>query len=351
MAASLSFDTAYRQVKRGQLARVYYLTGDQDILKDELVDLIRNQAVEAASRDFNVDVRAAGDLDGETLNTLVETPPMLAERRLVIVKSLEQWRKNARVWQVLERYIASPSPTTVLVLVHAAGEKPNPMLVRHSCHVTLDALTPDRLARWVEKRASEVQLSLEPEAITYLLEAVGENASLLGVEIDKLAAALGDEERPVPATDVARLVGIRRGETPPAWVNAVLNRDIKRSVTMLDTVLSATAVSGVRLVALLGTALVGVALAQGLLAGGRSRRQVEGEILQHMKRARLYRIPNWQDEARKWVHAAEQWSRQDLTRAIRACYVADRALKSTTVSDERGTLTSMLFSMVTPQAA
>ena len=81
MAAALTFDSAYRSLRRGELDPVYYLTGDEDVLKDELITFVQQQVVDAASRDFNLDVRSAGDLDGESLHALVETPPMLAERR------------------------------------------------------------------------------------------------------------------------------------------------------------------------------------------------------------------------------------------------------------------------------
>ena len=96
----LNIAVIYREVRDGNLRPVYYLTGSEDVLKDELAKHIIDHAVDEDSRDFNLDVRAAGDLDGETLTALVDTPPMLAERRVVYLKYLEQWRKNAKVWKV-----------------------------------------------------------------------------------------------------------------------------------------------------------------------------------------------------------------------------------------------------------
>ncbi len=40
MAAALSFDSAYRALKRDALAPVYYLTGDEELLKDEIIALL-----------------------------------------------------------------------------------------------------------------------------------------------------------------------------------------------------------------------------------------------------------------------------------------------------------------------
>jgi hypothetical protein len=187
MAAALSFDSAYRQIRRGDLAPVYYLTGEEDVLKDELITFVQQQVVDPASRDFNLDVRSAGDLDGESLHTLVETPPMLAERRVVVVKNLEQWRKNAKVWRVLEQYLANPSPTTVLLIVHGAGEAPNAKLKAHAVHVKLEPLNPERLVRWVERRSKETGFTIEPEAVEHLVSAVSGDLSHLAMEVEKLA--------------------------------------------------------------------------------------------------------------------------------------------------------------------
>jgi len=349
MAASLNFDSAYRQIRRGELAPVYYLTGDEDVLKDELVSLMLEQAVDPASRDFNLDVRSAGDLDGESLHALVETPPMLAERRVVVIKALEQWRRNARVWKVLERYVANPSPTTMLVLVHGAGQKPHADLARKAVQIVVGGLDPKRLARWVKLRAERAGFAIEPEAIAHLMGALGSELSQLAMEIEKLAAAAS--ELPMGVEDVANLVGVRRGETAHDWVGAVLERDIPRALGMLENVLSASGVNGVRLVAGFGTALVGVRLARALLDTGTSARRVEQAVLQHIKQARPAGLGSWQAEAARWAAAARNWAAEDIDRALRSAYDADRALKSTTISDEVGTLSDMLLVMSARRAA
>jgi DNA polymerase-3 subunit delta len=349
MAASLDFDSAYRKIRRGDLAPVYYLTGDEDVLKDELVALLLEQAVDPASRDFNLDVRSAGDLDGESLHALVETPPMLAERRVVVIRALEQWRRNARVWKVLERYVANPSPSTMLVLVHGAGQKPHAELSRKAAHVVVGGLDPKRLARWVKLRAERAGFALEPEAATHLMDALGSELSQLAMEIEKLAAAAG--ESPMGVEDVANLVGVRRGETAHDWVGAVLERDVPRAIGMLESVLSASGVNGVRLVAGLGTALVGTRLARALLDAGTPARRVEQTLLQHIRKARPAGLGSWQTEAARWTGAAAKWAAEDIDRALDSAYEADRALKSTTISDEVGTLSDMLLIMSARRAA
>jgi DNA polymerase-3 subunit delta len=335
-------------MRRDEFAPVYYLTGDEDILKDELVTLLVDRAVDPATRDFNLDTRTASDLDAEALHTLIETPPMLAERRVVIIKSLELWRKNSKVWQVLQKYLAAPAPSTILVLVHGAGQKPDTTLTRNTTHIAVDALSPDRLIRWVNARAERAGVELQEEAVVHLIDAVGADLGHLGMELEKLAAAA---EGPVDAARVAEFVGIGRGETPHDWVRAVVDRQHGRALGQLPRVLSTVGVNGVRLVTMVGTALVGVRLAYALRDTNVPNHRAEQDLLGHLRAARPMGLGSWKTEAAAWHAAARRWTGDDLDAAIQAAYAADRALKSTTIADELGILTEMLLTMSARKAA
>src|SRR5213593_762122 len=123
--AALSFDALFRGLKKGAADPVYYLHGDEDVLKDEAIRALLEHALESSTRDFNLDLRDASGLDAEALHALVNTPPMLAARRVVVLRGVEQVRKKSKVREALLHYLTAPNPTTLLVLVQAAGEKPD----------------------------------------------------------------------------------------------------------------------------------------------------------------------------------------------------------------------------------
>lgn len=339
-----SFESVHRNVKRGEIAPVYYLTGDADPLKDDLVATIVDAALEPTARDFNLDVRAAGDLDAATLQTLVDTVPVLASRRVVVIKALEQWRKNARTWEALRQYLSRPSPSTVLILVHGAGEPPDAALARAGTHVDVAVPGPEGLRRWVAGRARRIGIQIDSQAIEHLVRAVGPDLAHLGTELEKLGAAVG-AERPVTAAEVAQLVGVNRGETVEDWVDAVVARDGVRALQLTDVVLPQAGVTAVRMLIALGTELVGVRLARALADGGLAGARLERALFDQIRRLRPVGGRNWEAQARAWASAAPRWTAPELDQAIRAAYEADRALKSTTVSDDRGTLRSLLLSL------
>lgn len=348
--SSVTLEKAYAGLRQGAIATAYCLSGPGDLLKDELVDAITRAVLDPGARDFNLDVRAAADLDGEAVHALVETPPMLAERRVVVLRGIEQWRKNAKVWDVLARYLEHPSPTTVLLMTHVGDDAPDPRATRGAVHVEVGPLKPAQAARWLQRQAERLHLTLAEGAAEHLLACVGDDLGAAQQELAKLAAAL-PEGGEVTAAQVGALVGVRRGETVPDWVDAVLRRDHRRTLDLLEVVLRQGSVTGVQLVMSLGTALLGVRVARALLDTGTPPGRLRGEVFERLKLARPAGLRRWGDEAARWADAARLWSAADLDRAIAAAAEADRRLKSTTISDERGVLITMLLTLVPSRAA
>src|SRR5213592_4062378 len=171
--AVLTLDALLRSLKKG--ARnpepVYLLHGDEDVLKDEAIRALVDTAV-GSSRDFNLDVRFAPDLTPEAFHALVNTPPMLADRRAVVLRGVEQLgKRKTKLRDEVVRYLAAPNPTTVLVLVVAAGEEPDP--VRASASVGMEPLAAERVPRWIQHRTTTLGMTLAADAADLLLKAVG----------------------------------------------------------------------------------------------------------------------------------------------------------------------------------
>ncbi|OYV63289.1 MAG: DNA polymerase III subunit delta, partial [Gemmatimonadetes bacterium 21-71-4] len=258
-----SFDALQRSLAKGEVRPVYYFFGDEDLLKDDAVRDVLALAVEAPTRDFNLDRRRAPELSAEDFRSLVETAPMLAARRGVVlteVECLQQKRaKQQALRSALLAYLAHPAPDTVLVLVQSGGTKPDPDLQRGGRGVDFELLEPARVVRWIRHHAKkEHGLTLEEEAVRLLQKAVGDDLPQIAAEIAKLASAT--QGRAVTAADVAELVGVRDGETVGDFLAAVTGRRFTAAAAMVPRIMMGPGTSGVRLVGAMGTALVGLGL-------------------------------------------------------------------------------------------
>ena len=109
----------HKSLRERTFAPVYLVQGDDEYLKDDAVRQLIAAAVDPATRDFNLEVRRGGEIDGGALGSLLDTPPMMAERRVVVIRDLAALRKDAKA--TLDRYLKNPAPDTVLALV-ASGD-------------------------------------------------------------------------------------------------------------------------------------------------------------------------------------------------------------------------------------
>jgi len=353
--AALTLDALLRSLKKGapNPEPVYLLHGDEDVLKDEAMRALVDATV-GSSRDFNLDIRFAPDLTPEAFHALVNTPPMLAERRAVIIRGVEQLgKRKTKLRDEVVRYLASPNPTTLLVLVIAAGEEADADLVRASTSVALDALSAERVPRWLQHRASALGVTLAADATALLLRAVGNDLSTLSRELEKLASlTAGVGGRPVTADDVSNLVGVRRDETVFDQVEAALERRVARAAQLVEPVLEQAGMSGVRIVSLLGTHLVGTALARSERDRGVHAARLPDTIYRQMQSVRPYGMRSYKEEAARWAAWSALWTARELDRALRAALAADNALKTATVSDDRGIVTQLVLGFaVTKQEA
>ena len=338
-----TFDALLRSVKRGDVAPAYYLHGSEDLLKEEVVRAVVDRVLDPGLRDFNLDQRSAAQADAEEVYSLCRTPAMMADRRVVVLRDVEAWKRKTKARSAALEYLAKPSPDSVLLLVQGAGdEKEDKDLARLALSVACDPLPPDRAARWVARRAKQLGIEVEGAAADALVRAVGNDLGALATELEKLSAVSADG--PIAADRVAELVGIRQGETMFDWRDAVFDGDAARAARLVEPVLDQAGASGVKLLSLIGATLTGVGVARGAYDRNVRGPRLENAILQQLYRARPGGLLlNYKDEAKRWARWAADWSPARIRRALRDALAADTALKNTTISDERGLLVDLVL--------
>jgi DNA polymerase-3 subunit delta len=342
--AAHSLDTLLRSLKKGDLAPVYYFYGPEDVLKDEAVRTILELALEPGMREFNLDQRSAGQLDPEEVYSLCNTLPMLADRRVVVLREVEAWRRKTRGREEFLRYLQHPSQSTLVILVQGSTEDgEDKELSQHSYSVRFEALSPSLAVKWVLRQAGRLGVNLEAAAAEHLVRAVGADLGALSSELGKLASLPAD--LPVTLEQVGSLVGVRHGETPLDWRSAIIQEQTGQAVSLLPIVLAQPGMSGVKLVTALGTSLIGLALTRSSYDKGLRGHALDDAVFKALLRNRPGGLLGYKEEIARWTAVVARWPAARLRAALRAALEADQALKNTTVSDERGVLTDLVLQL------
>ncbi|MEN9507774.1 MAG: putative polymerase delta subunit [Gemmatimonadota bacterium] len=340
-------------VQSRQFDPAYYLHGDDDFLKDGAIHDLLDAALDPGTRDFNFEARAGADLDAETLGSLLGTPPMLAERRAVIVRDVGALKKAARVQ--LDRYLQRPASDTLLLLTSPAGAKVDTSLASLTTSLSFEPLSPERVRRWIAHHASTVlQVAIAEEAIQLLQQAVGNDLHLLAAELDKCASYVsgahtahdtGEQSVMIDADAVSAVVGVRRGETVTDLLDAVARQDARAAVALVPHVLSQPKVNAVQVVMMLTTQTLALTYGRARRDAGTPVGKLPTEYFAFLKETGGYPGRPWGEAASAWTKVIDHWSAAACARALQHLLEADMALKDTTVSSAEQTVMSLVLQL------
>lgn len=326
-------------LKSGRLEPVYYIHGDEEHLKDEAVRQLVSVAVDPATQAFNLDQRKGGDLDAETLGTMLATPPMMADRRVVVVRDVQALRTDAR--GVLDRYLQRPSGDMVLVLVAGPGAKPDRTLAGAATAVEYVPLSGGQLPKWIAQQAERAGSTINDGAMSLLEETVGNDLSQLALEIEKLASyARGGA---ITEDAVSAVVGVRREETLGHLLDAVGRRDAPAALAALPHVLQQPKSSAVTIVMALTVQMMALAWGE---ASGLAANRLAKEYFSLLKEGgSVYTGRSWGDAVASWTKAVSKWSAQELDAALAALAGADAMLKESRLSSDEQVLATLILTM------
>jgi DNA polymerase III subunit delta len=339
--ASAGEKALHSALKKRVFDPVYYLFGEDDFLKERATRDLIEAAVDPTTRDFNLELRRANELDAEALDALLSTPPMLAERRVVVLRDVDKLKKSART--LLDRYLTRAAHDTVLVLVAPSGAKADKTLSDRSTAVEFAPLTGDRLPRWVAYHAQhELGRTITPEAVTLLVEAVGGDLAQLAIELEKLASYATET---IDEHAVAEVVGVRRGESLGDLLDAVAAKDASTALGLTPIILQLPKTTAVSVVMALSVQTLALGYAEAALAAGTSPRGLFNELMALLKDTGAFPHRPWGEAVNAWTKHAARWTAAEIDDALHALLTADTALKETRLSSPEQLLATLVLAL------
>ena len=198
-------------VKNGNFVPVYLLMGTEPYYPDLVCDEIIKYALTDSERDFNQTVFYGLDTDAGTVASECRSYPMMAERRLVVVKEAQ----SMKTLEDLAIYASDPMESTVLViLMHGASADKRRALYKNvqkkGVVLVSDALRDYEMPQWITSFYKSRGLDIEPAAAALLAEYAGTDMSRIMLETEKMQKNLPEGTVRVNAADIEKNVGISR---------------------------------------------------------------------------------------------------------------------------------------------
>jgi DNA polymerase-3 subunit delta len=312
-------DALTRSLAGGKLGGVYFLFGEEEYLKEELATSLVNAHLDPATRDFNFDQLRGTDATPEALASVIATPPMMAEWRVVFVRDAQALATSARTRSVIEDVLDRTPPGLALILSATLPDKAKAQiyerLKKQAVAVAFPLLSAADVPGWLMARARSDGFELDAKAAQAMASAIGSELGVLLQELKKLYDYVGDRKKIVLA-DVTEVVGSVPRQNRWEWFDMLGERRFPEARVALRVLLD-SGETGVGLIIGMGSHFIRL----GILAAG-GEKALEAALPAHQK---------WL--ANRLSRQARKWKAAQLDAALTNLLRADRLLKSSNLGD------------------
>jgi DNA polymerase-3 subunit delta len=213
---------------------VYAVHGDEDFLKRQVLSALRSLVLGEGEDAFGLSTQPGDKASFAAVRDELATVPFLSPRRLLVVEHADPFVSQFRVQ--LEKYVAEPSATGVLVLDVKAwpGNTRLAKLLSVDATIVCKAPAAYRLLAWCTQwAANRYSKQLTAEAAKLLVDLVGSEMGQLDQELAKLTTYVGTAPR-IESGDVDKLVGNSRAENLWKIFDAIGAGNRGVALTILD---------------------------------------------------------------------------------------------------------------------
>jgi len=261
-----------------------------------------------------VETLSASDTSGEDAVRALNALGLFGTGRLVVVQRVEGWKKDDV--EAVRTYLGQPAPGAVLALV--AEEAPRDSALADAVGKSGDVLRydipkPKDPSVWVRSELERLGVQTSDEAARRLVEIVGDDVTVLALEVEKVATWAAGEA--IGAREVELLAVPAAGDAP-SWVlsDAWGGRDVAAALTACEAELD-RGVEPFLIAVRLASQVALVRAAQALAEEGLGAKEIASRLKKHEFRVR------------KALSHADRHSREELDAAVIRLAGLDAALK------------------------
>jgi DNA polymerase-3 subunit delta len=313
------YQAVEKSLKDQTFAPIYFFFGDEPYLLQQAVQYLKVCALHGGAADFNFSSYYAADTEPGRIRDEVETLPMMAPRRVVIVKEVQDF--TDKEWEQMEPILQTPVDSTVLILMASRIDKRKKyfkLLYEQSVFTEFKKPFENQIPGWVRQICKAHELEITDEAVQLLHRLVGNQLLEIEAEVKKLADFVGARKE-IQLEDVAQCVSKRREQNVFSLAARIAEGDRVEALLQLADLLH-DGQSEVGIVTLVARHIrILLILKQGMEIG-----------LSGQKLATYAQVPNYY--LQEYVSQSRLWAVKKLESALLVLAETDRALKSSPLS-------------------
>lgn len=223
-----------KEIRNKKFEKIYFLHGEEPYFIDVLTKAIQDNALEESERDFNQSILYGKDAEVLSLISELKSYPMMAERRLVILKEAQYFKAIEQ----LESYLENPANSTIFVICYKyktfdARKKTLKNALKNGVVFKSEKVKEYQLAEWIQQFIKTTGYELTSKACMLLIESLGNDLGRIVKELEKLAVLI-EKGTIINENHIEENIGISKDYNVFELTNAVANKDNLKALKIVD---------------------------------------------------------------------------------------------------------------------
>lgn len=227
----------FEQQLSKSLGAIYIISGDDILLKNDAINLLRKIA-KAAGFSERIRITPEAGFDWESLYTILNANSLLAEKRIIELDFRDHTPVKVAA-QILENYATNPVRDHLLIVdISKIDDK----IAKSAWYKALEGagvavaiwpISREQLPQWIITRARKYKMQLQPDAANLLADYVEGNSAAAAQMLEKIY--LLRPEKPVDCTLLQTILADENHFTVFDFVEHFIAGDKVKSLHVLET--------------------------------------------------------------------------------------------------------------------
>jgi DNA polymerase-3 subunit delta len=234
-----SIYTIGKFLKEDSLLPIYFFYGDDNYALENAVKAVEKAVEPLLASEFDKEIINAEEKTIVELMDLASVFPFGSTKKIIILKDFDELKGDKKQFG---SYIKDPAPSTVLVILKYGNIQnynalPYSLLLEKNYLFEANELKGKELVNWIVKYSAKNGKTISEENAELLLDIVGENRSIIEMQLQKIFTYLGDNKE--IRLDVIKSVASQLKEYIIFdLLNAIGSRNKSKAVEILLNLLS-----------------------------------------------------------------------------------------------------------------
>jgi len=224
-----------QNLREDNLKSVYLLYGEEAYLKEYYCKVIRDKILTGAMDDFNYIVLEGQKTDIDLLRTEIDTPPMLAEKKMILIKYSGIFKSAPDAVKTFWSETLAELPEYLcLVFYEEEADKRSVLYKAVSTYgIAADCayMEGTELVNWVERTCRSAGKKMSRDTVEYLIKNCDNGMHAISRELEKLFA-YGEET--ITVKDIDRMVTKLPQSRVFEMIDCIMKRDAEGMFSLLE---------------------------------------------------------------------------------------------------------------------